>query len=66
MLEGKRILITGPASQVGLPVARELVRDNEVMGLARFSRSEDRERLEALGVRCLKADLASDDLDCVP
>jgi nucleoside-diphosphate-sugar epimerase len=64
-LSGEKILITGPASQVAFPVARELARGNEVHGLARFSRPADRDRLEAVGVTCVKADLA-DDLTGVP
>lgn len=65
-LEGKRILVTGPGGQVGFPVARSLADRNEVLGLARFSNPADRERLEAAGVRCLTADLATGDLDVVP
>ncbi|MEE9606348.1 MAG: NAD(P)-dependent oxidoreductase [Myxococcota bacterium] len=65
-MSGEKILITGPASQVGFPVARELARHNEVHGLARFSKPEDRERLEAVGVRCMQADLAEVSLDHVP
>jgi UDP-glucuronate 4-epimerase len=65
-LSGKRILITGPASQVGLPVARALAPSNEVFGLARFSDPKSRARLEEMGVRCIAADLASDSLDEVP
>ena len=42
MLENARILITGVTSQVALPVARELAGRNEVFGLARFRRPEDR------------------------
>jgi nucleoside-diphosphate-sugar epimerase len=66
MLTGEKILITGCASQVGLPVARALAADNEVYGLARFRRQSDREKLEALGIRCLRADLADDVLEGVP
>ncbi|MBM4265984.1 MAG: NAD(P)-dependent oxidoreductase [Deltaproteobacteria bacterium] len=65
-LEGRRILVTGPGGQVGFPVARSLADRNEVLGLARFSNPADRERLEAAGVRCLAADLASGDLDVIP
>ena len=43
-LEGERILVTGPTSQVGLPVARALAERNEVFGLARFRRPEEREQ----------------------
>ena len=66
MLENEKILITGPASQVGFPIARELAKDNEVYGLARFGNPSDRARLEAVGVKCLHADLASDDFAKVP
>ena len=65
-LHGARILITGPAGQVAFPLARSLARDNDVVGVARFSRAGDRERLEAAGVRCVAADLGSDVLDGVP
>ncbi len=65
-MEGQRILITGPASQVAFPVARALAQRNEVLGLARFSKPADRERLEAVGVKCVQADLASDTLSGVP
>jgi len=65
-MRGEKILITGPTSQVGFPVASALAAANEVHGLARFGRPGDRERLEALGVRCLPVDLAEDDLDAVP
>jgi nucleoside-diphosphate-sugar epimerase len=65
-LEGKRILITGPAGQVAFPIARALARANEVIGVSRFGRAADRERLEAFGVRCISADLSADALDGVP
>lgn len=66
MLKGEKILITGPSSQVGLPVARALAADNEVYGLARFRRQRDRAALEEIGVRCLSADLASDSFAELP
>ena len=66
MLRNTRILITGPASQVAFPIASALARDNEVYGLARFSNPADRGRVEALGVKCIQADLATDDFSSVP
>lgn len=66
MLRSEKILITGPASQVGYPVARVLARDNEVYGLARFGNPADRERVEAVGVKCIQADLAADSFAAVP
>jgi UDP-glucuronate 4-epimerase len=65
-LRDKRILVTGPASQVGFPVARDLAKANEVFGLARFGDPRARARLEDAGVRCIAADLAGDSLDSVP
>ncbi len=66
MLRGEKILITGPTSQVAFPIAAELAKENEVYGLARFSRAEDRDRLKALGVNCVKADLAADSFAELP
>ncbi len=65
-LHDAKILITGPTSQVGLPVARALSRRNEVWGLARFGNPEDRQRLEELGVQCVKADMAEDSFESLP
>jgi len=66
MLSGEKILVTGPASQVALPVARALAANNEVHGLARFGNREDREQLEKLGVRCIALDLADGSFEAVP
>jgi nucleoside-diphosphate-sugar epimerase len=66
LLEGRKILITGPTSQVAFPLARELAKSNEVHGMARFGRAEDRERIEAVGVHPLTIDLARDSLEPVP
>jgi UDP-glucuronate 4-epimerase len=66
MLENEKILITGASSQVGLPVARELVKSNEVHGLGRFGNAEQREQLEGMGVRCIALDLATDSFDACP
>ena len=66
MLKNEKILITGPASQVALPMARELAKHNAVYGLARFGDAGDRARLEALGVKCIQADLAQDSFAKVP
>jgi UDP-glucuronate 4-epimerase len=64
-LTGRRILVTGPSSQVALPLVKALVRENHVYGLARFGRAGDREAIEALGVEPIAADLA-EDLGAVP
>ena len=57
-LEGKKILITGPTGQVALPVVAHYAAIAEVYALARFSKEEDRQNIEALGARVIPADLA--------
>lgn len=66
MLENAKILLTGPTSQVAWPIARALAPKNEIVGLARFRKPEERARLEAAGVRCVALDLACDPLDALP
>jgi len=66
MLQGKRILITGPTGQVARPLVAALAPHNEVFALARFSKAEDKAAIEALGARTLTADLATDSLAAVP
>lgn len=58
---GSKILITGPSGQVAEPVVAALAQQADVYALARFTRSEDRERIAALGATCLSADLADPD-----
>ena len=65
-MNGAKILITGATSQVGLPVARELAKNNEVYGLGRLRRPQERKLLEDLGVRPFPADLAKDDFASLP
>ena len=65
-MQGAKILVTGPAGHLTIPIVRELVKENEVWGLARFSRDDDRAMLEELGVTCIRKDLAEDDLDDLP
>ncbi|MEJ2531737.1 MAG: NAD(P)-dependent oxidoreductase [Halioglobus sp.] len=57
-LAGRKILVTGPTGQVALPVVERLSRSSEVHALARFTNAEDRTRIEALGARPIRADLA--------
>jgi len=66
VLEGEKILVTGPTSQVAFPIVRELAKSNQVLGLARFSKPEDVARVEAVGVEPLRADLADGALEVVP
>ncbi len=65
-LEGKRILITGPAGQIAFPLAERLAQDNEVFGVARFGDAATRERCEAAGIRTTPVDLANPDWSGAP
>jgi nucleoside-diphosphate-sugar epimerase len=65
MLENAKILLTGPTSQVALPLALALAKDHRVTGIARFGNADARARLEAAGLRCVSLDLADDSLDAL-
>jgi len=65
-LVDRTILVTGPTSQVALPVVARLAAENRVYGLARFSREADRARVEDLGVTAIAADIGRDDLSGIP
>ena len=65
MLQGEKILVTGPAGQVAFPVCEALAKDNEVVGIARFSNPDDRARVEAAGVKAVKLDLGVDSFDAL-
>ncbi|MFC3175417.1 NAD-dependent epimerase/dehydratase family protein [Novosphingobium bradum] len=66
MLKGRKILITGAAGNVGYPLARSLVQNNEVWGLSRFGNPAERRKVEALGVTTLAVDLEAPDFSGVP
>lgn len=66
MLEGARILVTGPTGMVATPVTLDLARRNDVVGLARFADPAARARLEEAGVTCIPVNLADGDLSAVP
>jgi UDP-glucuronate 4-epimerase len=57
-LRGKKILITGPTGQVALPVVKSLAAIADVTALARFSDESSRQKVEAMGAKTVKADLA--------
>ena len=65
-LQGEKILVTGPTSQVALPVVGALAKNNEVWGLARFRQDGDRARVEDLGARTIAIDLASGSFNELP
>ncbi len=57
MLEGEKILITGPAGRIAFGIAKMLASDNEVWGIARFSDPAARAEVEALHVTTRAIDL---------
>lgn len=66
VLDGKRVVITGPTGQVAKPLALALAKNNDVTAIARFNNAVARAELEAGGVRCVTVDLAAGDFSGVP
>lgn len=66
MLRNEKILITGATGKIAFPIARSLAPRNEVWGAARFTKSGDRDKLTAAGIRPLQLDMSSGDLSAVP
>jgi nucleoside-diphosphate-sugar epimerase len=62
VLQGEKILVTGPAGQIAFPLCAHLAEHNEVWGIARFSQPGSRERVEALGVTTRVVDLGDGEL----
>lgn len=66
MIEGQKILITGPAGQIAFPLAKALAGRNEVWGIARFGDAEKRREVEAAGIKTLTVDLENPDFGALP
>jgi nucleoside-diphosphate-sugar epimerase len=66
MLNGQKILITGPAGRIAFGIAASLAKNNEVWGIARFSDAAQRKEVEALGVKTRSIDLANPDFSDLP
>lgn len=66
MLEGRKILVTGPAGQIAFPLAKALAERNEVWGIARFSDPAKRREVEAAGIRTVNVDLEDPDFSGLP
>jgi nucleoside-diphosphate-sugar epimerase len=66
VLKGKKILVSGASGFVGLSLALELAKTNEVHGLARFQDESIRRLLENAGVIIIVKDVMKQGLDDVP
>ncbi len=66
VVQGEKILVTGPAGQIAFPMCRSLVDDNDVWGVARFGDPASRQRVEDIGVTTRTLDLSTDDLSDLP
>jgi nucleoside-diphosphate-sugar epimerase len=66
VLTDQKILVTGPAGQIAFPLAKALAKDNDVWGIARFSKDGGRDVCEAAGIKTRVADLATGDFSNVP
>ena len=56
-MQGQKVLFVGGQGPVSAPAVRLLAPDNDVFVMARFSKPEARETLEAMGVTCIPHDL---------
>lgn len=61
-LKGFKILITGPAGNLGGTLAKSLVKENELWGLDRYPFDGQQDYWNSVGLRTVAADFASDDL----
>jgi UDP-glucuronate 4-epimerase len=66
VLKGKKILITGLTGNLGGTMAEALVKDNELWGLARYSREGQLEYWKKAGVHPFVGDYATSDLSALP
>lgn len=66
MLNGEKILITGPGGRIAYGIAKMLAPHNEVWGIARFSDQAVRAEVDSLGVTTRVVDLAEADFGDLP
>jgi nucleoside-diphosphate-sugar epimerase len=66
MLKDKRILLTGPAGNIGFPLAGNLAKNNEVWGVSRFGDPKERKKVDDLGVITRSVDLGAGEYGDLP
>jgi nucleoside-diphosphate-sugar epimerase len=65
-VKGRKVLVTGAAGLIGLPLVEHLAPDNEVWGIARFTDPAARERVGAAGATTRAVDIAAGELGDLP
>lgn len=65
-MQGTKVLVTGSAGLLGLPLVEHFAADNEVWGIARFTDAASRERVEAAGATTRSVNLASGNFGDLP
>ncbi len=65
-MQGAKVLVTGAAGNLGLPLVGHLAVGNEVWGIARFRDPTSREKVEAAGATTRPIDLAAGDFGDLP
>ena len=65
-LVGKRILITGATGFVAQPLVEVLAKNSTVYAAARYAKSENRAKIEAMGAEPVVLDLAAASFDDLP
>jgi UDP-glucuronate 4-epimerase len=61
-LNNSKILVTGATGQLAYSIVSKLTATNTVHTIARFGAPGSRDKLEAVGAKCIKLDYVSDDL----
>lgn len=65
-MRGMKVLVTGAAGLIGLPLVEHLASDNEVWGISRFADRASRQRVEAAGATTRSIDISSGDFGDLP
>ncbi len=65
-MQGLKVLVTGAAGLIGLPLVEHLAPDNEVWGISRFTDTAARHRVEAAGATTRAIDIPSGDFGDLP
>jgi UDP-glucuronate 4-epimerase len=66
VLDGEKILVTGVTGKIAFPIAQALAPRNEVWGVARLKKPEDRDRLAAVGITPVALDVSTADFSSLP